>query len=162
MSTDSYLDCQDHIHLDVQGPGEGNTATIPFVVLSLAYIVGEMDVFRYDVVLHGTVFFHPNSEEDVSNQGSFKRTVHHGAVEPIDTKNLLDSSPHGVPSVAGALKCASDAVLREIIHKLVKCQIQGPGDESVHGDPVFRANSMLNRPMIAVKVIALGDETVDG
>jgi hypothetical protein len=91
--------------------------------LGFASVIGELDMtlLRCGAFLDAIVL-DPGGKEDVPDPGALPDTVHHSPVEPIDTQNLFNSSPHRVPAITGALKSTGYPGLREVVDELFHAQ----------------------------------------
>lgn len=63
-------------------------------------------------------------------------------------------------TVSRTLQRACDGVLREVIDQLVNGEVQRLGNKTVNLDTVVLCYPMLNRAMVSVEIVALGDEAV--
>lgn len=61
-------------------------------------------------------------------------------------------------TVACTLQRTSDLILRKISDKLLSGELDLLGYQTVNGDNVFCSNSLLNRAMITIVVIDIGNE----
>lgn len=53
--------------------------------------------------------------QDIPEPSPFPLAVHDGAVSPVNAADLLDACTHRVSTVAGALKCTCNFILRKSV-----------------------------------------------
>lgn len=114
----AHFKAQNNLLVLLHGPPQLNAPAVVLIILTRRLMAGKRNVHL--LVAH--ILHDPSLREDIPQSWALPSTVHHGAIKPIYTDDLLQLGAHSMAPVAGALQGTHDLMLGEVVLQLVDGQ----------------------------------------